>query len=174
MISSNRNPAVPLPLSCVETCTAVKFWHVYNKQPDVQESHWISWKWSLKLLFYRSCQKKETAMDNRDVMHALKLIVVCMMWYASSASGNVIGKLVLNEFPYPMTMTMVQLVSAAVYLGPILKIMGVPIAGEISSQYYWRMIVPLAFGKFVSSVSSHVSIWKVSVSYAHTGILLLR
>ncbi|KAL4235503.1 hypothetical protein ACF0H5_003901 [Mactra antiquata] len=107
-------------------------------------------------------------MKNQDILHALKLVIVCIMWYISSASGNVIGKLVLNEFPYPMTMTMVQLASAAVYLGPILSFMGVPKSGEISRRYYLTMIIPLAFGKFVSSVSSHVSIWKVSVSYAHT------
>ena len=79
----------------------------------------------------------------------------------------------LNEFPYPMTMTMVQLASAAAYLGPILKLLGVPQAGEIPHRYYLTMIIPLAFGKFVSSLSSHISIWKVSVSYAHTGNTIL-
>ena len=103
----------------------------------------------------------------------IKLVLVCMLWYTSSASGNVIGKLVLNEFPYPVTMTMVQLASAALYLGPILKLLGVPNAGEIPRRYYLVMIIPLAFGKFVSSLSSHISIWKVSVSYAHTGNLII-
>ena len=110
-------------------------------------------------------------MQNKDVLYVIKLVLVCIMWYISSASGNVIGKLVLNEFPYPMTMTMVQLASGAAYLGPILKLLGVPQAGEIPRRYYLTMIIPLAFGKFVSSLSSHISIWKVSVSYAHTGII---
>lgn len=104
-----------------------------------------------------------------DGLYVIKLILVCMLWYTTSASGNVIGKLVLNEFPYPVTMTMVQLASAALYLGPILKLLGVPQIGEIPRRYYVVMIIPLAFGKFVSSLSSHISIWKVSVSYAHTG-----
>lgn len=107
-------------------------------------------------------------MTDNDFLHALKLVIICIMWYISSAGGNVIGKLVLNEFPYPMTMSMVQLTSAAVYLGPVLALLGVPKSGEISRPYFRTMIIPLAFGKFVSSVSSHISIWKVSVSYAHT------
>ena len=108
-------------------------------------------------------------MTEHDFLKVLKLVLVCVMWYICSSGGNVIGKLVLNEFPYPMTMSMVQLSSAALYLGPILTLLGVPKTGEISQRYFLTMIIPLAFGKFVSSVSSHISIWKVSVSYAHTG-----
>ena len=104
---------------------------------------------------------------------ALKIVVICALWYCSSSSDNVIGKIVLTEFPYPMTVTMVQLVTAATLLGPIVKFMKVPRLTEMSSQYYATMIIPLAVGKFLSSVSSYVSIWKSSISYAHTGMSCL-
>lgn len=107
-------------------------------------------------------------MDSEHVLHALKLAIVCLLWYISSASGNIIGKLVLTEFPYPMTVTLVQLISASVYLGPILGVLGVPHTGSVPKRYYFTMIIPLALGKFLSAFSSHVSIWIVSVSYAHT------
>lgn len=107
-------------------------------------------------------------MDSEAILYGIKLVLVCIVWYISSASGNIIGKLVLTEFPYPMTVTLVQLISAAVYLGPILGLLGVPHTGNVPKRYYFSMIIPLALGKFLSSLSSHVSIWIVSVSYAHT------
>lgn len=109
-------------------------------------------------------------MDNSIHPNALKIVFICLLWYLSSTSGNVIGKLVLTEFPYPMTVTMVQLASTSIYLIPINKLMGVPIGIDLPQRYFWSLIFPLAMGKFIASVSSHISLWKVSVSYAHTGL----
>ena len=91
--------------------------------------------------------------------------------YIISSSNNVIGKLVLNDFPYPMTITIVQLLSISLYSGPLLSLWKIRpgLQSSFSKDYYWKLIVPLAFGKFLSSVFSHVSIWKVPVSFAHTG-----
>ncbi|XP_066983538.1 solute carrier family 35 member E1 homolog [Macrobrachium rosenbergii] len=103
--------------------------------------------------------------NNDSVVHVLLL---CGGWYLVSSTNNVVGKTLLNEFPYPITVTMVQLLSIAVYSSPTLRWMGVRKRADISWSYYKRMIFPLAFGKFFSSVFSHISIWKVPVSYAHT------
>ena len=74
-----------------------------------------------------------------------------------------------NDFPYPMTLTMVQLLSVAVYSGPMLSFLGVRTSrSDFTWKYFVKFIIPLALGKFVSSVAAHVSIWKVPVSYAHT------
>ena len=68
-----------------------------------------------------------------------------------------------------MTLTMVQLLSVAVYSGPMLSFLGVRTSkNDFTWKYYLKLIIPLAFGKFASSVAAHVSIWKVPVSYAHT------
>lgn len=110
-----------------------------------------------------SSMKKET----RD---RLTIIVLCMLWYIVSSSNNVIGKMVFNRFPYPTTVTMVQLLSITCYSGPFFKLFGIRPYSDIPRRYYWRIIIPLAVGKFLASVSSHVSLWKVPVSYAHTGM----
>lgn len=96
------------------------------------------------------------------------VLVLCVLWYIVSSSNNVIGKWVLNDFPFPMTVTMVQLTSITLYSGPFFNLWGVRKYVPIPWNYYMKLIVPLALGKFLASVTSHISIWKVPVSYAHT------
>lgn len=107
--------------------------------------------------------------DQKRGKEVCNVLLLCVAWYVVSSTNNVIGKTVLNEFPYPMTMTMVQLLVITILSGPLFNLWGVRKANEISWLYYCKLIIPLAFGKFMASVFSHVSIWKVPVSYAHTG-----
>lgn len=109
--------------------------------------------------------------ERREGREVVTILCLCLMWYIVSSSSNVVGKLLLSDFPYPMTVTMVQLTSITLYSGPFFNLWGVrKYASDISWGYYLRLIVPLALGKFVGNVFSHVSIWKVPVSYAHTGM----
>lgn len=107
----------------------------------------------------------------KETRENMSIAALCILWYVVSSSNNVIGKMVFNTFPYPTTVTMVQLLSITVYSGPFFKLWGIRPRAEIPRKYYMRLIVPLAIGKFLASVTSHISIWKVPVSYAHTGEL---
>ncbi|XP_075156043.1 solute carrier family 35 member E1 homolog [Haematobia irritans] len=100
--------------------------------------------------------------------HVLVVVTLCILWYIISSSNNVIGKMVLNEFPYPMTVTMIQLLSITLYSGPFFNLWKIRKYQDLPKGYYMRLIIPLAFGKFLASVTSHISLWKVPVSYAHT------
>lgn len=107
-------------------------------------------------------------MKTLDVIKAIRIFGLCILWYVISASNNIIGKLLLSGFPYPMTMTLVQLLSTAVLTAPLLKLRDVR-KMNVSWRYWFKMILPLSIGKFVATVSAHISIWSVPVSYAHTG-----
>lgn len=108
------------------------------------------------------------AVDKTATRQMMTITFLCILWYVVSSSNNVIGKMILSEFPYPMTVTMVQLTSITIYSGPFFNLWGVRKYVDISWRYYFKFIVPLALGKFLASVTSHISIWKVPVSYAHT------
>jgi solute carrier family 35 protein E1 len=99
---------------------------------------------------------------------AAKIFSLCIVWYTVSSINNVVTKLILNEFPYPMTVTMVHLVSTTLYSVPVIIIWEIPSSARIPLRLWFKLILPLALGKVFASVSSHISIWKVPVSYAHT------
>ena len=104
---------------------------------------------------------------------SVKIVLLCIAWYSFSSGNGVVGKLVLSDFPYPMTLSMVQLLSISLYLIPFLWVWNIPKATKLPVKYWFTMMLPLVLGKFFSSVSSHISIWKVPVSYAHTGKSIL-
>ncbi|KAI4481884.1 hypothetical protein M0802_013873 [Mischocyttarus mexicanus] len=107
--------------------------------------------------------------DKKNCREVITIVFLCVLWYVVSSSSNVVGKMILSDFPYPLTVTMVQLTSITVYSGPFFNLWGVrKSSSNIPWNYYLRLIVPLALGKFLANVFSHVSIWKVPVSYAHT------
>lgn len=99
----------------------------------------------------------------------IRLIFLCTTWYTISSVNNVIGKKILIDFPHPVTLTMVQMLSTALYLGPALQAMKVPRMAKIPQSSLNYLIIPLAFGKVFAAMAAHVSIWKIPVSYAHTG-----
>ena len=98
-----------------------------------------------------------------------KIALLCLSWYLVSASNNVVGKWVLRDWPHPLTLSFIQVVSQTVYLGFMLKCWHVDSLPYVVYKSYWSKILPLAANKVLGALLSHVAIWKVSVSYAHTG-----
>lgn len=106
--------------------------------------------------------------SKKDLKEFVRIAFLCICWYIVSSSNGVLGKTILSQFPYPMTVTMVQLSSIALWSPPLMKLLDIRSHEFKGWTYHLRMLFPLAFAKFISSVLAHVSIWKVPVSYAHT------
>ncbi|KAG6455349.1 hypothetical protein O3G_MSEX009174 [Manduca sexta] len=98
----------------------------------------------------------------------LTVAALCVAWYALSSASNVVGKVALTEFPYPLTVAAVQLAAVVACSAPALAACGVR-AARFPPGYYWRVLLPLAVAKVLTTLCSQISIWKVPVSYAHTG-----
>jgi len=96
-----------------------------------------------------------------------KVIILCCVWYGASSASNIINKIVLNDFPFPLTVSFVQAIITLCCLVPLLRIQQIPNVSVTKHVLKWT-ILPLSFGKFFATVSSHFSISKVAISYAHT------
>lgn len=103
---------------------------------------------------------------------AIKIVCLCVAWYSLSSANNVLGKQIFNVFPYPMTVCMVQLLALNAFLGPSLAMLNVEPAPYMTRKFYLKRMVPLAVGKLFATLSAHISILKVPVSYAHTGMYM--
>ena len=102
-----------------------------------------------------------------SLMQVLKLPLICLSWYMSSAVTNNIGKQIMNQFRYPVTLTFVQFwfVSIFCYMaaaGFSMTRIRPPTRGII------EMTAPLVGFQVVGHVFSSVAISRVPLSVVHT------
>lgn len=97
----------------------------------------------------------------------VRIFILCLIWYSASSASNVINKIVLNDFPFAVTVSLAQYVTTLTLLTPLVRIWKLPQVSFSPHMLKWT-IIPLSFGKFFSLATSHFSISKVPVSFAHT------
>ncbi|RWS16418.1 solute carrier family 35 member E1-like protein [Dinothrombium tinctorium] len=107
-------------------------------------------------------------MDSNLVWKEIIVIVLlCLLWFSISSANNIVTKHILNSWSHPLSVTLMQLSSIYLYLKPSMYAFAVE-RKALKKQLILLYIIPLSFGKFLASVSSHFSLVKVSVSYSHT------
>ena len=98
----------------------------------------------------------------------LRLVVLCTLWYASSALSSNTGKAILNQFRYPVTLTLVQFFFVASYcilfMSPAVRFSRFrrPSKGVLQSTLYMGLF------QVGGHMASSMAISRIPVSTTHT------
>ncbi|KAG0019287.1 suppressor of loss of ypt1 [Entomortierella chlamydospora] len=101
------------------------------------------------------------------IIQVLKLPMICLAWYLSSAVTNNIGKQIMNQFRYPVTLTFVQFWFVSVFC--FVAGAGFNMARiRKPTKAIMEMTAPLVGFQVVGHVFSSVAISRVPLSVVHT------
>ncbi|CAG8600654.1 4632_t:CDS:2 [Dentiscutata erythropus] len=100
-------------------------------------------------------------------LDTLKFVIYCLLWYASSAVTNNIGKQILNQFNYPVTLTWVQFGFVSLYCYVIGHGMGFTRLRSPTTQIL-HTTLPLSLFSITGHVFSSMATSIVPVSFVHT------
>ncbi|KAK6732993.1 hypothetical protein RB195_017020 [Necator americanus] len=97
----------------------------------------------------------------------VRVITICLCWYVISSASSITNKVLLQSYPYPMTLALSNLMWVPIYSMPLLRIWEQKVV-QLTSTQYNKYLTPISAGKALAVVSAYFSLWKVPVSYAHT------
>ncbi|KAF9201180.1 suppressor of loss of ypt1 [Haplosporangium sp. Z 27] len=102
-----------------------------------------------------------------SIIQTLRLPMICLAWYLSSAVTNNIGKQIMNQFRYPVTLTFVQFWFVSVFC--FVAGAGFNMAKiRRPTRAIIEMTAPLVGFQVVGHVFSSVAISRVPLSVVHT------
>ncbi|CAG8567149.1 4888_t:CDS:2 [Paraglomus occultum] len=99
-------------------------------------------------------------------LKTIKFLFLCVLWYASSAVTNNIGKSLLNVFPYPVTLTWIQFGFVSLYCHALGRL-GFTRIRRLTVDIL-KETVPLSGFQIVGHGFSSVATSQVPVSFVHT------
>ena len=113
--------------------------------------------------------KEEGKESNQGRWTTEYILVLCALWYASSCGANIVGKLLLQDFPYPISVALFHAFSLSIFVSPFLCGRQEKNEALYTKKCLLMFILPLAAGKFLSSYLSLFSIARIPISYSSTG-----
>lgn len=104
---------------------------------------------------------------SQDTRFAGQIISICLIWYTCSSGQNVVNKIALQQFPYPLTIALSSLLNNVIYAIPLSKYLHIkPV--RASQSYLCKMILPISAGRALAVGFAYFGLLKVPVSYAQT------
>ncbi|KAI4280119.1 MAG: hypothetical protein L6R38_004692 [Xanthoria sp. 2 TBL-2021] len=137
---------------------------------------------AIKTIRTRKGSVSANAAELADALKApvsVRLIVLCLIWYMSSALTNTSSKTILNAFPQPVTLTVIQFACVSSWC-VILAVLGrlfpplqraIPVLKHgirYPSRDVIRTTLPLAMFQIGGHILSSTATQKIPVSLVHT------
>ena len=99
---------------------------------------------------------------------AVRFVLLCTLWYSSSALSSNTGKVILNQFPYPVTLTFVQFGFVAAYcllfMSPAVQFSKL----RTPTRAIIRDTLPMGCFQVFGHIFSSMAISRIPVSTVHT------
>lgn len=99
---------------------------------------------------------------------AMRFVLLCILWYASSALSSNTGKVILNQFRYPVTLTFVQFGFVAVFcmlfMSPVVRFSRL----RTPTRAILRDTFPMGCFQVGGHIFSSMAISRIPVSTVHT------
>lgn len=98
----------------------------------------------------------------------VRFALLCTLWYSSSALSSNTGKVIMNQFPYPITLTFVQFGFVAafslLFMSPVIQFSKL----RRPSRAIFRATFPMGCFQVGGHIFSSMAIARIPVSTVHT------
>ncbi|CAI4221009.1 unnamed protein product [Auanema sp. JU1783] len=94
-----------------------------------------------------------------------KTILLCSTWYTISAIGSIVNKVFLQNFPFPLTLSLCHLLCVPFLAYPFLKYWKIE-KTHLSKIEFRHLLLPLSIGKALAVGSAYCGLLEVPISYS--------
>lgn len=111
---------------------------------------------------------KELTSSSRSSQSTTTFVMLCALWYCTSALSSNTGKAILNQFRYPVTLTFVQFGFVALYcflfMSPLVRFTRL----RAPSKAIFMTTLPMGLFQVGGHMFSSMAISRIPVSTVHT------